>query len=360
MKFGIKLLPLLFCMVSTSVWATKVSLKGQLVPAKGEDSVYLYQALDKKNQTPLAVVPIDVNGNFEIAWQPESIGFFTLQFKNAKSVLCVLKPGTTIGLTIDARTGMLLRVENSQENLLLQSYHQFLINLDIKKKALLEAHKDKVNPHLDADLDRLEKERISAVADLCRNNPKNYAAAGLLNYLDVDEYQNVYEDVLASLMKIYKNDSYLDRVYQQLQLSKRLAPGNEAPLFSIPDTNGVMVNLADYKGKVVLLDFWASWCPDCRKVSNYMVYLYKTYHDKGLEIIGISLDADKERWLAAIRADELTWTHVSSQQRWNCPSVAAYNIHWIPTMVLIDKDGKIVAKGLEGAEMEAKIKEILK
>ena len=201
---------------------------------------------------------------------------------------------------------------------------------------------------------------MDAVAVLCTNNVKNYGAAALLEYLDVDAYQQGYELVLTPLMKTNRNDPYLTRKYEQLQLSKRLAPGNPAPQFTLADTNGKNVSLDVYKGRVVLLDFWASWCPDCRKESAYMVYLYKTYHGKGLEILGISLDTDKERWLAAIRADELTWTHVGSMAGWKCPVAAAYNVNWIPTMVLIDRDGRIVARGLEGKQLEDKIKEIIK
>ena len=360
MKSYIKILTLLFCMCLPSAWGAKVVLKGKLVQAKGEDSVFLFAATEQRQAKPLAVAPIGADGSFSFSYQPKTIGYFALQFRNAKSVLCVLKPNATIGLTIDAKTGMLLRVENSPENLLLQQYQQKLIDLDKRKKALLEAHKDKANPNFEADLDRIESDRKAAVVDVCMQNLKNYGTAALLEYLDVDTYQEVYEQVLAPLMKSYKNDAFLQHKYEQLQLSKSLMPGNPAPSFSIPDTNGVTVSLADYKGKVVLLDFWASWCPDCRKESAYMVRLYRTYHDKGLEIVGISLDADKERWMAAIHADELSWTHVSNLMRWNCPVAAAYNIHWIPTLVLIDKNGKIVARGLEGAEMERKIQETLK
>lgn len=360
MKSSIKILTLLFCMCLPSAWGAKVSLKGHLVNASGEDSAYLYSAMDRKQSVPLASAVIDAKGNFEFAYQPKSIGFFTLQFHNAKSVLCVLKPNSTVGLTIDARTGMLLRVENTPENLLLQQYQQKLIDLDKRKKALLEAHKDKASPRFEADLDQLEKERMLSIVTLCSNNLKNYGSAALLEYLDVDTYQEVYEQVLTPLMKSYKNDAYLQHKYEQLQLSKSLSPGNPAPLFSLSDTNGRVVNLSDYKGKAVLLDFWASWCPDCRKVSAFMTYLYQTYHNAGLEFIGISLDTDKQRWLEAIRADQLTWTHVSELQGWKCEAAAAYNVNWIPTVVLIDKDGKIVARGLEGKALESKIKEMLK
>ena len=90
-----------------------------------------------------------------------------------------------------------------------------------------------------------------------------------------------------------------------------------------------------------------------------MRYLYRKYHDKGLEIVGVSLDNDRERWYSGVQTDSLQWTQLSSLQRWECPLAKAYNIHWIPTLVLIDREGRIVARRLEGEELESKIRSLL-
>lgn len=338
----------------------KASLVGVLENARSTRSVSLYFAMEKQTAAPLETATVDSLGNFEFRYRPKAIGCFTLQFENAKSVLCVLRPGQTVYLTIDARTGMFLKTANSDENTLLLQYQQKLIDLDAQKKALIQAHNEKENPNFVKDMEQLDVDRKAYIAGLCEANADNYAAAALLEYLQADDYQATYEKVLTALKKKYSKDAFIERKNAQLQASLRLNPGNMAPAFTLPDTNGNSVSLDSYKGKVVLLDFWASWCPDCRRANPYMVELYRRYHDKGLEFIGISLDNKRERWVAAIAADTLEWTHLSSLKGWTCPVAVEYNIHWIPTVVLIGSDGRIVCRGLEGEALEAKIKETLK
>ncbi len=337
----------------------KECLVGVLENGPHTHQVSLYFAMSGDRQAPLEVSAVDAEGNFSFQYRPKAIGCYTLQFENAKSVLCVLRPGQTVYLTIDARTGMLLKTANSDENTLLLNYQQRLIDLDVRKKTLIEAHQKKENPDFQQQMSALEKERLAAVVSLCESNPDNYASAALLEYLDADFYASTYETVLTPLCKKYRKDAFLAHKWEQLQKSLRLAPGNPAPEFTLSDLYGKQVSLSSYKGKVVLLDFWASWCPDCRRASPYMRYLYRKYHDKGLEIVGISLDNDRERWYSGVQTDSLQWTQLSSLQRWECPVAKAYNIHWIPTLVLIDREGRIVARRLEGEELESKIRSLL-
>ena len=338
----------------------KPSLVGVLKNARDTRSVALYSATDKNQKAPLEVSVVDSAGNFVFNYRPKAMGYFTLQFENAKSVLCVLKPGTTVYLTIDARTGMLLKTANSDENTLMLNYQQRLIDLDKRKDRIVKAHNKKENPNFQTEMQQLEADRKAYIVELCENNLGNYATAALLEYLEADEYQELYEQVLTPLRKKHPKDAFLEHKYNQLQTSLSLNPGNPAPDFTLTDTNGAEVRLSDFRGKVVLLDFWASWCPDCRRENPYVVQLCRTWHAKGLEIIGISLDNDKDRWLAGMRADGLDWTQLSSLKRWECPVRTAYNIHWIPTLVLIDKDGRIAARGVSVAEVEEAVKNLLK
>ena len=355
-----------------TIGLTMCFLAGWLLPSQAREclvgvlengarthQVSLYFAMGGDRQAPLEVSAVDAEGNFSFQYRPKAIGCYTLQFENAKSVLCVLRPGQTVYLTIDARTGMLLKTANSDENTLLLNYQQRLIDLDARKKGLMGAHQKKENPDFQRQLSALEQERLAAVVSLCEANPENYASAALLEYLDADLYASTYEKVLVPLRKKYRKDAFLTHKWEQLQASLRLAPGNPAPAFTLADLYGRQVSLESYKGKVLLLDFWASWCPDCRRASPYMRYLYRKYHDKGLEMVGISLDNDRERWYSAVQTDSLEWVQLSSLQRWECPVAKAYNIHWIPTLILIDKEGRIVARRLEGEELEAKIRALL-
>ncbi|MFA8301447.1 MAG: redoxin domain-containing protein [Hyphomicrobiales bacterium] len=135
--------------------------------------------------------------------------------------------------------------------------------------------------------------------------------------------------------------------------------GMTAPDFTLPDTAGNPVALSSLKGKVFLLDFWASWCSPCRAANPSVVALYNEFKDQGFEVFGVSLDENKENWLQAIKDDKLTWTQVSDLKGWKSAAGDLYGVKGIPHTVLIDKDFKIVAKNLHGEELTEKVKELL-
>lgn len=135
--------------------------------------------------------------------------------------------------------------------------------------------------------------------------------------------------------------------------------GKTAPEIALPRPDGSLLRLSSTRGKYVLLDFWASWCGPCRKENPNVIRLYNQYKDKGFTVFSVSLDENKDQWTSAITADALTWpNHVSDLSRWNSPVVQAYGIQGIPHTVLIDPQGKIMAVGLRGTELEQKLKEI--
>jgi len=136
--------------------------------------------------------------------------------------------------------------------------------------------------------------------------------------------------------------------------------GKQAIDFTQPDANGNTISLSSFKGKYVLVDFWASWCAPCRKESPNLVKAYEKYRSKNFEILGVSLDQNKEKWLKAINDDHYTWTQVGDIKGWENAAAREYGIQGIPFNVLLDPNGVIIARNLRGEALEKKLEEILK
>ena len=136
--------------------------------------------------------------------------------------------------------------------------------------------------------------------------------------------------------------------------------GAMAPEISLPNTKDSLVNLSSFAGKVVLIDFWASWCGPCRAANPSVVKLYNKLKDKGFEVFGVSIDSKKANWVKAIKQDKIKYTQVNDNGGWNSTVAAIFGVNQIPTSFLLDKTGKIVAIDLEGKELENKITELLK
>lgn len=173
---------------------------------------------------------------------------------------------------------------------------------------------------------------------------------------------NNLEDIIDK-NRINKATGSLVEMYIRNEESKQdLSIGKLAPDFTGPSTDGTILRLNDIKGKVTLIDFWASWCKPCRVENPNVVKIYEKYHDKGLEIISVSLDkpGKKSSWTKAIKDDNLQWYHVSNLQFWDDPIAKLYKVRSIPAAFLLDENGKIVAKKLKGKALEDKIASLLK
>ncbi|MDR1202237.1 MAG: AhpC/TSA family protein [Tannerellaceae bacterium] len=148
----------------------------------------------------------------------------------------------------------------------------------------------------------------------------------------------------------------LDKIIKQLE---NVQIGKVAPEFSLPDTAGVSVSLSEFRGKFVLIDFWAAWCPPCRKENPNVVNVFNEYKDKGFTVLGISLDSDRGQWLKAIHDDNLTWTHLSDLTYWDSEIPALYGVRGIPANVLLNPDGVIIATNITGEDLQNKLKEVI-
>ncbi len=175
--------------------------------------------------------------------------------------------------------------------------------------------------------------------------------------------QNAYEhkEFFEKILEFYEGKIYAADFLPIIEQNLNKVPiqaGYIAPDFELNTLDGNTMKLSDLRGQYVMIDFWASWCGPCRRENPNVVRMYKKYHEKGFEILGVSLDRNQGSWQAAVEKDNLTWKHVSDLKQWNSVVVPLYNVTGIPKTVLLDKEGKIIATDLRGASLEAKLAEL--
>lgn len=175
--------------------------------------------------------------------------------------------------------------------------------------------------------------------------------------LPVDELEALYN----GLSNEVRANDMVSMIPQKINARRSVAVGHTAPDFVSTDTGGRAVKLSDFKGKYVLLEFWASWCVPCRQQSPHLLEMYKRYGDKGFTILQFSMDdaAAATKWKEAIRKDGLLWTQLSDLSGFDSKVAKLYSVQPIPDNFLIDPSGKILARGILGEELEAKLKEVL-
>jgi len=192
---------------------------------------------------------------------------------------------------------------------------------------------------------------------------ENNQSSPLNAYLIVSHLlNNVTDEELLRVFKLIPASNSKGTYYDQLSfITSNLYVGNVLPDFEQPDTSGLSVKLSDFKGKYILVDFWASWCVPCRAENPALVQAAQQYHDKNFSIISISFDDKKDRWLEAIKKDRLqNWTHVSDLKGWNNRVGTTYQISTIPRNFLIGPDGKIIAKNLRGQAVPDLLQKLFK
>ena len=195
------------------------------------------------------------------------------------------------------------------------------------------------------------------------------------SFLPINKYPNENLEMIKRMEKEMPKSTYtseIKAVYDQMQqqakqmeeekkLAAATAEGGLAPDLEFTDPNGKLIKLSSLRGKVVLLDFWASWCGPCRREIPSVVAAYNKFKDKGFDIYSVSLDQDKAKWISAIAQDGLVWkSHVSDLKGWQSQAAAKYGVQGIPAQFLLDKDGKIIAKNLRGEELSRRLAEVLK
>ena len=205
------------------------------------------------------------------------------------------------------------------------------------------------------DRDKVVSEQARA---MIIENKKDLSTLMFLDNFSADKA--LQTEVIDALHEVYPDHTLVSERYNKVNSPQnRTAEGNIAPELEFADPTGKVRKLSDLRGKVVLVDFWASWCGPCRRENPHVVSMYAKYHDKGFEVFSVSLDNKAENWKAAIEKDNLSWpNHVSDLKGWGSAAAKLYGVSSIPCTFLLDRDGRILAKGLRGDSLTQALKQI--
>ena len=323
---------------------------------------------DRKPITKDSMIVAD--GKINFMGSVESPDLFFVTVDGYRSNLPFILENDSYEMTLNADSLHTSKVVGGEENKYFTEYQDFVINLGKENQKYgrifseARAKKDTTTMNnMRKKYDSLMNVNKEYDLKFIEDHKAHIASALILEQLTLSK--RVEEEKASELYEMFTDEVKNSRPGKAIENLLQYAVGKTAPDFSAPDKDGNMVSLYDIKGKVTIIDFWAAWCRPCRMENPNVVKVYNKYHDKGLEIIGVSLDGTprqqnaKEEWLKAIEDDSLTWYQVSNLKYFEGPVAKQYNITSIPATYILDADGKIVAKNLRGPQLEAKIAELL-
>jgi len=205
-----------------------------------------------------------------------------------------------------------------------------------------------------------DEKKTAFKKEYIRNNPSSFILPAILRSISYNLEENELEELVNILDKKVKQTPEAKSIILRIEALRNTAIGMKAPDFEQNDPDGKTIRLSEKIGsKLLLIDFWASWCAPCREENPNLVAVYQKFQTKGFDILGVSLDNKKENWLKAIADDKLTWTHVSNLKSWDNPAAEKYAVGSIPANFLLDENGVILAKNLRNDELFKKVAELI-
>ncbi|MBP5190752.1 MAG: TlpA family protein disulfide reductase [Bacteroidales bacterium] len=350
--------------------AQKVSVQAKISGLKGNGYKAFVSVVVGNAVQPFDTAVIDAKGNLKFSAECKAPSLYLLNISEfEKNTLhLMLEPGDKVNFEAvydDTLSAFHIVSAKGSDNIrLYQQFNDILYQCGqqarrIDNEYILPSTSERRKQELSQQMQQLQLSQNIAVRQLLEKNTNVLLSAFLVTYFDNDAetYADLFEAVDNGLKERYADNQFVKYVDNKVRTS--LGPGRMAPEIEMKDPNGKIRKLSDLRGKVVMIDFWASWCRPCRMENPNVVKLYKKYHDKGFEIYSVSLDKSRDPWLLAIEQDGLEWpNHVSDLNGWTSSGGATYGITSVPSTVLIDRQGRIIARNLRGEQLANKLKEI--
>ena len=342
-------------------------ITGKFKNAPEGSKVYLDE-LGEQQFVARDTAEIGKDGSFVMTGTVPETGIYKLALDPQNAILFVLE-NKPIEFEADAKNvSETYTVKGSKDSELLKELNGLMMIPQKQMEGLKQRYIAATNAGLQDSVSAIEAsaQRIQTASEnnfknFIRRNPNSIMAVYTTLSMINPEEQYVFADsMLTVFKKTQPNSKYTKALTDRLSKLGSVRIGGMAPEITLPTPDGGSKSLSELRGKYVLIDFWASWCGPCRRENPNVVKMYNKYKDKGFEIFGVSFDQNKEKWVKAIADDKLTWPHVSDLKGWQSSAAGLYNITAIPHTILLDKEGKIIAKNLRGAALEAKLAEVLK
>jgi peroxiredoxin len=355
--------------------AKEFQLKGQLNLSKPVEWIYLRYASGDENKTD-SVQPKNGEFKFKGLIAEPVVASLTTKFKQQggerpprESVQFFLEPSKIELTAKDSLKNISVKGSAGQTDFAALTKQQEIYDsrfqtLYDQYDSLQQAGNKEEQKKLEASIEQLDKEMKEAVyASFIKAHPNsNVALVALKEYAGWDIDPVRVEPLFNSLPASVKAWPSAKALQERIAVAKKTAIGNYAIDFTQNDTLGKPVSLSSFRGKYVLVDFWASWCGPCRRENPNVVKVFNKFRDKNFTILSVSLDRPdaKDKWLAAIHKDGLVWTHVSDLKYWDNAVAKQYGIRAIPQNLLLDPQGKIIAKNLRGEDLDDELSGLLK